>query len=350
MDTIIRSIDIKKIDVNVIEEASRLLKQGGLVAFPTETVYGLGADGLNPQASSKIYVAKGRPSDNPLILHIATEEQLYRVVENVSDIARKLIDSFWPGPLTIIFNKSDIVPYETTGGLDTVAVRMPEHPIAIEVIRQSDVCVAAPSANVSGRPSPTEAKHVIEDLASKIDMIIDGGKVGIGIESTIVDVTVTPPMILRPGYISKEMLEEVVGEVQVDSAIIEPLSQELKPKAPGMKYKHYAPKGSLTIYEGKQEDVVGHINQLAKEKEQQGYKVGVIATDETYDLYHAGQVVSIGNRKDERTIAQNLYGVLRSFDENGIEYIFCEAFNTEQLGVAIMNRLSKAAGYKIKNV
>lgn len=347
---------VKKISVDTCSEkdfgeAAEILKAGGLVAFPTETVYGLGGDGLLSSAAEKIYAAKGRPSDNPLIIHIAEMEQLNALTNKVSEKARKLADAFWPGPLTMIFDKSDQVPYGTTGGLDTVAVRMPNHPIALGLIRASHVMIAAPSANTSGRPSPTNAEHVIEDLNQKIDMIIDGGEVGIGIESTIVDMTGEIPVILRPGYITKGMLEEIVGTVAVDKAILtKGVQQGLKPKAPGMKYKHYAPKGDLCLYEGNAEDVIQAINKEAAKKRKEHKRVGIIATEETKQSYDADYVMCVGSRKDEASIAKHLYGILREFDRLQVEYIYGECFSSDNLGQAIMNRLLKAAGYHVVHV
>lgn len=264
MNTILRKVDVDNIDMEVIKEASDILHAGDMVAFPTETVYGLGADALDEMASKKIYAAKGRPSDNPLIVHVANEQQILPLVKEIPESARKLMKAFWPGPLTIIFNKSDVVPYGTTGGLDTVAIRMPNHKVALTLIEESNIPIAAPSANTSGRPSPTTAMHVMDDLNGKISMVIDGGAVGIGIESTIVDVTGDIPMILRPGYINKKMLEEVVGEVTIDKAILGPVSPDLKPKAPGMKYKHYAPKADFTMFDGDIDKVADRINELAE--------------------------------------------------------------------------------------
>lgn len=333
------------------DEAAEILKNGGLVAFPTETVYGLGGDGLLSTASKKIYEAKGRPSDNPLIIHIAEMEDLNRLAEHVNEKARKLAEAFWPGPLTLIFEKKDCVPYGTTGGLDTVAVRMPNHPVARDLIRYSGVLIAAPSANTSGRPSPTKAEHVVEDLNGKIDMIIDGGEVGIGIESTIVDMTADIPTILRPGFITKQMLEQVIGEVRVDKAILtKGVKEGLKPKAPGMKYKHYAPKGELILFEGAEDDVVRVINEHVVEKQKMHKKVGIIATEETQHKYQADYVMCIGSRNDEATIAKHLYGILRDFDHLEVEYIYGECFAKENLGQAIMNRLLKAAGYHVVHV
>lgn len=330
------------------EEAAKVLRDGGLVAFPTETVYGLGGDGLLPSAAKKIYAAKGRPSDNPLIIHIAEFDSLSLLTDQITETAKKLADAFWPGPLTMIFPKSERVPYGTTGGLETVAVRMPNHEIALELIRSSGVLIAAPSANTSGRPSPTRAEHVMEDLNGKIDMIIDGGEVGIGIESTIVDLTSDVPTILRPGYITKEMLEEVIGEVTIDKAILSTgVKDGLKPKAPGMKYRHYAPKGDLTLYKGDETCVVKAINEAACEKMKKNKKVGIIATEETKDLYKADYIMCIGSRKDEESIAKHLYGILREFDHLQVEYIYGECFSKDNLGQAIMNRLLKAAGYRV---
>lgn len=347
METIQRRIDIENIDMEAMEEASRILKAGGLVAFPTETVYGLGANALDEDASAKIYRAKGRPSDNPLIVHIAELEALNQIAEVIPEKAKLLAEKFWPGPLTMIFNKKDIVPLGTTGGLNTVAVRMPSHQLALSLIKAAGGYIAAPSANTSGRPSPTKASHVAQDLAGKIDMILDGGMVGIGIESTIVDVTSNPPMILRPGFINKEMIEEVIGEVLTDPTVFAEKELKDKPKAPGMRYKHYAPKGDLTIVEGEQRAVIEKIRSLTKEKMDEHYKVGIIATDETINQYEMGQVKSIGKRSDEQTISHNLYDVLREFDEVDVDIIYSESFRSGKMGVAIMNRLLKAAGHKV---
>lgn len=350
MDTVIRKIDVNNIDREVMEEASQVLHRGGMVAFPTETVYGLGADALDEKASAKIYAAKGRPSDNPLIVHISDIEQLDKLVCEIPDNAKKLMDAFWPGPMTLIFKKSGLVPDGTTGGLDTVAVRMPNHKAALELIRTSGVAIAAPSANTSGRPSPTTAAHVADDLSGKIDMIIDGGAVGIGIESTIVDVTSEIPMVLRPGYITMEMLEKVVGKVGIDKAITGPVSPDVKPKAPGMKYKHYAPKAELTMFKGELKNVVEHINNLTDKNVKSGIKTGIIACEETKGMYKAGEVLSIGSRNNEDTIAHNLYGVLRKFDDMNVDVIYGETFEDNRLGQAIMNRLLKAAGYHVEKV
>ena len=326
-----------------LKRAASILQQGGLVAFPTETVYGLGGNGLNPAASGKIYAAKGRPSDNPLILHISRREELSPVVKKITPAAEKLMEAFWPGPLTLIFEKSGIVPYATTGGLDTVAVRMPEHEGARQLISAAGVPVAAPSANLSGRPSPTTAEHVREDLDGKIDAVIDGGPVGIGLESTIIDLTEEVPVILRPGYITKEMAAAVIGEVRMDAGL-SGLDASVKPKAPGMKYRHYAPKAKMTVYDGKMTQVIHKINEMAAPYE--AGRVGILATEETKKMYPHGQVVSAGSRAGQ-TIGEGLYGALRQFDKLGVEVIFSESFSAEEKSEAIMNRLLKAAGQNI---
>ena len=370
-----------------LKEAAGILRSGGLVAFPTETVYGLGGNALDEDAARKIYAAKGRPSDNPLIAHVSCVEEVEPLVKEIPEAGRKLMEAFWPGPLTMIFPKSEKVPYGTTGGLDTVAIRMPDDPVANRLIALAGVPVAAPSANTSGRPSPTTADHVWQDMNGRIDMIIDGGPVGIGVESTIVDVSSAVPAVLRPGAITMEMLEEVLGEVSVDPAILGPLSADVRPKAPGMKYKHYAPKADLTLVEpgtgadreSRAEQVTGaeqkngadrntgaypetgldetqlqamirKVRELSREKIEAGYKVGVICTDESRDCYTDGEVRSIGARKSQASVAHNLYALLREFDDLGVDYIFSESFPKDHLGQAIMNRLSKAAGYKIVKV
>ena len=351
MKTEVIKIDQNNMDTEALERAAAIIRDGGLVAFPTETVYGLGADALSAEASKKIYAAKGRPSDNPLIVHIGRMEDLETVAANVPESARKLAAACWPGPLTMIFPKKEAVPKSTTGGLETVAVRMPSHPVARALIRESGVYIAAPSANTSGRPSPTKAEHVKEDLDGRIDMILDGGAVGIGLESTIVDLSTGVPTILRPGYITGEMLEDVLGEVQVDPAI---LSQKMNPnivaKAPGMKYRHYAPKGQMTIIDGDTGKVVDEINRLVKEKTDEGCSVAVIATEETKDAYACANVRSVGSRATEGSIAAGLYDILREMDHIGAEYIYAESFEKDTLGKAIMNRMLKAAAYHVIKV
>lgn len=344
MKTIVKKIDANEIDIRTMQKAGDILKKGGLVAFPTETVYGLGANALDKEAARKTYAAKGRPSDNPLIVHIADVQALEEIAVNVPVEVEELAYHFWPGPLTLILEKSAVVPYNTTGGLDTVAVRMPSDLIARELIIASGGYVSAPSANISGRPSPTTAEHVLQDLDGKIDMILDGGRVEIGLESTILDMTVTPPMILRPGAVTLDMLEEVLGDVSVDQTILGSESK-VPPKAPGMKYRHYAPKAKLAVLEGTIQEEILAIRQLAYEAEQNGKKVGIIASNETIGFYTHGVIKNIGTRENEKSIAKNLYSVLREFDEEEMEEIYSESFSQQGIGRAVMNRLEKAAGH-----
>lgn len=346
MKTKIVKIDENNINKEAIKEAGEILKRGGLVAFPTETVYGLGGDALNGASSARIYAAKGRPSDNPLIVHISNMESLPRIVKEIPEEAYRIAEKYWPGPLTMIFYKSDAVPYETTGGLETVAVRMPFHKTARALIDAAGGYVAAPSANRSGRPSPTVARYVIEDLEGRVEMIIDGGEVSIGLESTIVDLTGEHPMILRPGYITQAMLEEAAGKIEVDSTIIDSDSRQA-PKAPGMKYRHYAPKGKLTIVEGEPEAVVAYINKELTRLRKADIRTGVIATDETASSYLGGDIKSAGRREDEEAIARHLFRILREFDDDEVQVIFAESFPREGIGQAIMNRLLKAAGHQV---
>ncbi|SER03148.1 L-threonylcarbamoyladenylate synthase [Lachnospiraceae bacterium NE2001] len=353
-----------------IEVAAQIIKDGGLVAFPTETVYGLGGNALSPSASNAIYTAKGRPSDNPLIVHIADTASVYELAKEVPDIARTLMEAFWPGPLTIILPKADIVPKETTGGLDTVAIRFPSHPAAMELIKRSGVYIAAPSANTSGRPSPTTAKHVKEDMDGRIEAIIDGGPVGIGIESTIVDLTSDIPTILRPGFITKKNLEDIIGEVRIDPAIIHP-DPNLRPKAPGMKYTHYAPQGELTVVERMEvaiptdatpefdskyyadegaAAVADTINALYNKKKEAGSRVLILAPEEHRHFYNIEDTIAVGSIDSGITVAARLYAALRECDERGAEFIYSESFKDCEIGGAIMNRLLKAAGQRIIHV
>ncbi len=341
-----------------LAEAAQILGRGGLAAFPTETVYGLGANALDEQAAARIYEAKGRPSDNPLIAHIAKRSDLEPLVKEIPEAAKKLMDAYWPGPLTLIFHKSSLVPYATTGGLDTVAVRMPDDAIARRLIELAGVPIAAPSANTSGRPSPTAADHVLQDMDGRIEMIVDGGPVGIGVESTIVDVTEEIPVLLRPGAVTMEMLCGTVGQVEMDPAIAGWGDPQAKPKAPGMKYRHYAPKAELTLVEDKDWEgsrvsakVIETIKALVRDSEKRGRKAGIICTDETKHLYPEKVVIrSLGRRDKEETIARSLFGVLREFDSLDVDDIYSESFLEDHLGQAIMNRLRKAAGYHIRKV
>ncbi len=353
MDTEIIKIDRDNFDEDELQRAADIIRSGGLVAFPTETVYGLGGDALNKSSSEKIYAAKGRPSDNPLIVHIADTSQIDRIavldkeayqIEDVPGKVRALAERFWPGPLTLILNKKEEVPYETTGGLNTVAIRMPSDPIAMAFIRRSGY-IAAPSANLSGRPSPTKVSHVTEDLSGRIDMIIDGGDVEIGLESTIVDLTDSKPMILRPGAVTVSDLSEVIGEVIYDPGI--KVGENVAPKAPGMKYRHYAPKGEMVIVTGSARSVKEYINRRAEEDKHDLIKTGVICADEHVLDYRASVVKCTGKLGDEEAVARRLYSILREFDAEEVDMIYSEAFDDEGIGSAVMNRLLKAAGHRV---
>lgn len=354
MKTIIEEITgDEKQDEAIYKKAGEILKRGGLVAFPTETVYGLGADALDETASKKIYAAKGRPSDNPLIVHIADINDLYKLSCNVNDNALKLAKAFWPGPLTIILKKSDIVPGTITGGLDTVAIRMPSHKVASKLIKNSGVYIAAPSANISGKPSPTRGQHVIHDMDGRIDMIIVDDTVDIGVESTIVDLSESFPTILRPGFITLEQIKSTLGEAVMDPAIMGNVAEGITPKAPGMKYKHYAPEANITIVDGEVNKVVAMIDEMACERACDGAKVAIMASSENVALYRKTelyQVIDMGSRFNEAEEARNLFAVLRKFDDDGIDYVFSESFSTNDVGQAVMNRLIKAAGHTIIHV
>lgn len=349
-----------------LQEAAGILRAGGLVAFPTETVYGLGGNGLLKEASRSIYAAKGRPSDNPLILHISDMKELEPITREIPHRARTLAEHFWPGPLTMILNKAEIVPLETTGGLSTVAVRMPEHEVARRLIALAGVPVAAPSANTSGRPSPTTAVHVREDLEGKIEAILDGGPSGIGLESTIVDLSGEEPVLLRPGAITAEMLEEALGErVLLDPALEKPMDPSVHPKAPGMKYRHYAPKAPMVIIQGKEGNFAGEellrveeaVDRQVDRSLEDGKRTALICSDESLSYYQKryeaplakGQLIlrTMGTRNREESIAHNLFSVLREMDEVQAEYIVAEGVNTEAIGYAVMNRMKKAAAQQV---
>ena len=317
-----------------IKEAAEVIKNDGVVAFPTETVYGLGANALKEECVKKIFVAKGRPQDNPLIVHVASKN-IDEYVKNIPDVANKLIDKFWPGPLTLILEKRNIIPMETSANLDTIGIRMPSNKIAMELIKESGVPIAAPSANISGRPSPTNIERCVEDLKGRVDYILGGEISEVGLESTIVDCTVYPPMVLRPGGITLEMLREVDENIEIDKGLLNN-SKEFKPKAPGMKYRHYAPNAKLKIIRG---------NNIDEEK-----SVGILTTKENSNKYPNGKVVILGEENNLEEIASNLFNALREFNDLGVDIILAEAFNEEGIGVAIMNRLNKAAGYDIIDV
>ena len=339
-----RILSVRDDGIDAVSAAfSEVIESGGIAAFPTETVYGLGGNGLLASAAAKIYAAKGRPSDNPLILHIGKEEQLFPLIAEMTAEAEALIRAFWPGPLTLIFQKSEIVPRETTGGLNTVAVRMPSDPTAHRLLMDCALPVAAPSANLSGRPSPTSFRHVKEDLFGRADLLIDGGDSAIGLESTILDLSGQVPTLLRPGFITLEKLQAVIGEVQEDPVIrpehiIAGIPADFRPKAPGMKYRHYAPKAPLTVVRGSAAAVAEALNRIADED------TGILTSEEHAALFQKGRVLTVGRLKDPESIAHALFSTLRRFDELGVHRIYSEDFTEADIGTAVMNRLLKAAG------
>jgi L-threonylcarbamoyladenylate synthase len=348
MNTKIAILDENNIEQNIIAEAGSVIAKGGLVAFPTETVYGLGANALDEFAVEKIFKAKGRPQDNPLIVHVA-DFNIEPLVKEIPCIAREIMNRYWPGPITLIFNKSDLVPKTTSAGLDTVGIRMPSNLIATKLIKAAGTPIAAPSANISGRPSPTDVEGCIEDLSGKIEYILGGDKSQVGLESTIVDCTCTPLCILRPGAITLEMLREIDEKIYIDKNIMSKPNNDFKPKAPGMKYRHYAPKSPVKIICGDLEKTVAKINEMVQNS-MGNKKIGIIATDETKEKYPYGTVISLGSRNELGSIGRNLFEVLRSFDAIDVDLILSEAFEEKGVGVAIMNRLKKSAGFDIIEV
>lgn len=341
-----------KIDENNISEELfhlpiKILKDGGLVAFPTETVYGLGANAFDEEAVSNIFKAKGRPSDNPLIVHISDVSQLSQLTDEIPKNTKALMDKFWPGPLTLLFKKNQRVPLKTSGGLDTVAVRMPNNAIALKLIELSGLPLAAPSANTSGRPSPTRAEHVLEDLSGEIDAVIDGGSTGIGIESTVLDLSEEIPMILRPGSVTFEELVVFLPNLKYDPAI-EIVEENRSPKSPGQKYRHYSPKAKMEIIMGNVEDMVDRINKIYEDYSKKGLRVAIMASDETIKRYNTtNTIISMGSRKNLETISKNLFHVLREFDRLDVDIILSEGVEETGIGKAIMNRMKKAAGENI---
>ena len=330
----------QKVIEDQISAAADILRQGGLAAIPTETVYGLGANALDETAVHKIFEAKGRPQDNPLIIHVPGPQWLPRYCEDVPPLAYTLARKFWPGPLTMILKRKPIVPDATTAGLDTVGVRCPDHQVTLAIIREAGVPIAAPSANTSGRPSCTSAADCMEDMEGKIDAVVDGGPCQVGVESTIVDLTCDPPRLLRPGGLPLEALEEVAGPVAVDKAVTEMLKDEEQPRAPGMKYRHYAPKAPVTVVTGPAEASARTIRQLAQPGD------GVICFDEFAEQFHGQQVECLGPSRDKRIQAQRVFDALRAFDSRDVRQIYAQCPDSQGLGLAISNRLKKAAGFK----
>ena len=350
MNTKVKVLNSNNLDKNILEEVGQVIKNKGLVAFPTETVYGLGANALEEEAVTKIFLAKGRPQDNPLIVHIADLDEIRPLVKNIPEVAKKLMEKFWPGPMTLILEKTSIIPDVTSAGLKSIGIRMPRSIIARAIIKAAGVPIAAPSANISGRPSPTDLERCIEDLNGKIEYIVGGEVSDVGLESTIIDCTVTPPCVLRPGGITLEMLKEIDKDIYIDEAIMKKPEKNFRPKAPGMKYRHYAPKAPVKIVNGELQKTIAKINEIVQTYISEGKKVGVMATDETKEKYKNAMVLSLGSRNDLNSIGRNLFEALRTFDDNNVDIILSEAFEEKGFGIAIMNRLKKSAGFNIINV
>lgn len=348
MNTEVYFLDENNIDFEIIDKAAGIIRNNGTVVFPTETVYGLGANALSGEAVKGIFTAKGRPSDNPLIVHISSINMLFYLIGGpLSDGAKLLIDKYWPGPLTLIFKKSGKVPYEVTAGLETVAVRMPDNKIALELIKRSELPIAAPSANLSGKPSPTLPEHAIDDMEGRVDMILCGSKSRIGLESTVLDLSGAVPVVLRPGGVTVEELNSILGAVEVDPGSV---GSAGIPKAPGMKYTHYSPEADMIIVKGELDNIRRKIQELTSESAAKGLRVGVLASDETAGYYKGCRVLSLGSRTNAEVIASNVFEKLREFDKIGVDIIYAEALDEKQLGMAVMNRMKKAAGFNIIEV
>jgi len=346
--TLVLKVSPTRPEPEKIRAAAEFIRKGGLVAFPTETVYGLGADALNPDAVLALFKAKKRPLDNPPIVHVADVEVVHELAKFVPVKAELLMKKFWPGPLTLVLPRSKVVPDVTVAGLDTVAIRMPNNKIALALIKESQRPIAAPSANLAGKPSPTTAKHVFDDLNGRIDAILDGGPTRIGVESTVLDLTTNPPQVLRPGGASFDKLKDALGDVKLHPFVI--AEQELalgETRSPGMRHRHYAPKAKLILVEGSVQAVVEKVKELAASCKRAGSRVGVLATDETASKYDCDVVKSLGSRFNLEAIAQNLFRLLREFDAESVDVIIAEGVPAEGLGLAVMNRLRKASGYNI---
>jgi len=349
-ETIVIKVDVRKPPLDKIRVAAKVIREGGTVAFPTETVYGLGADALNPEAVRKIFLAKKRPPDNPVIIHVADKEEVYRLARKVPKEAVKLMEKFWPGPLTLILRAADLVPRITTAGLDTVAIRMPSHEVALALIRESETPIAAPSANIAGKPSPITADHVMEDLYGRIDLILDAGPSNVGVESTVLDMTVDPPQILRAGGTTYEELKETLGRVELHPAIVSGEVEVSHPPSPGMKYRHYLLDVEVVVVEGEPDAIERKVQELADLYRREGKKVGIMATDESVSTYTADVVKSLGRREDLETIAKNLFTLLRELEKEKVDIIIAEGVAPKGLGLAVINRLRKAAGFNVIKV
>jgi L-threonylcarbamoyladenylate synthase len=350
METKVIVVDSERPEREKIRIAATVIREGGLVAFPTETVYGLGANTFDTEAVSRIFQAKNRPYDNPLIVHICNPSDIYVLARDVPDTAEELTKRFWPGPLTILLKKAAHVPRPK--GIDEITLRMPSHKVALALISEAAVPISAPSANISGGVSPTTAQHVYNDLAGRIEIILDGGPTEVGVESTVLDLTSPVPTILRPGGVTYEDLKEVLGDVSVHPAAKAERKVEVEARSPGMKYKHYAPKAAVVLVEGNTQNMVAKIRELVEKNREKGLKVGIMATAETAHLYDHENITMkiVGSRKRLKTVARNLFETLRAFDKEGIDIIIAEGVVTEEIGLAIMNRLRKSAGFNIVRV
>jgi len=346
--TTVLKVNAQEPEIDRIRIAARVIRKGGTVAFPTETVYGLGADVLNAKAVKGIFIAKKRPPDNPMIVHVANKEQVYELAREVPKSAEKLMAKFWPGPLTLVLKRSKAVPDVAVAGLETVAIRMPDSKVALALISESKTAIAAPSANLAGRPSPTTAAHVIDDLAGRIDVVLDAGATRIGVESTVIDMTSTPPQILRPGGTPYEELRGILGRVILHPIVLAERKMRLgRARSPGMKHRHYAPNAKVVLVEGNLSAIMKKIQELAALYMKKGKRVGIMATDESRAAYDADVVKSLGSRANLATAAKRLYGLLRDFDDDGVDIIIAEGIAPKGLGLAIENRLRRASGLNI---
>jgi L-threonylcarbamoyladenylate synthase len=346
--TLLLEVDSQEPDPEKIRIAADFIKKGGLVAFPTETVYGLGADALNAEAVLALFEAKKRPLDNPPIVHVCAVKDVSRLARTIPRKAEGLMKQFWPGPLTLIFIRSRIVPDVTVAGLDTIAVRMPRHRVALALIRESGCPIAAPSANLAGKPSPTSARHVLDDLDGRIDVVLDAGSTSVGVESTVLDLTVDPPQVLRPGGTPFEILVKALGRVELNPVVAADRALPVeRARSPGVKHKHYAPEAEMVLVEGDVRAVIERVKELVSGYGREGKRVGILGTDETIGCYRADVVKSLGSRSDLAGVARNLFRLLREFDADGVDVIVAEGVSIEGLGLAVMNRLRKAAGYRI---
>ncbi|MBR5287028.1 MAG: threonylcarbamoyl-AMP synthase [Clostridia bacterium] len=339
---------VKPVDAQAIAEAAQIIRAGGLVGMPTETVYGLGADALNPQAVRSIFAAKDRPADNPLIVHVSSLEEIAPLVREIPEAATLLMEAFWPGPMTLILPKADCVSDAVSAGLDTVGIRMPASDAARALIRAAGTPIAAPSANRSGKPSPTTAQHVFEDMDGRIPMILDDGECEVGVESSVIDATGETPIILRPGGITPEMVKAVLGSCEVDEHVMSPLKEGELVRSPGMKHKHYSPEAKTVIYEGGAQQVIEAIAAHYDEAERMGEKPCILGFDE-HD-FGTRNKLSLGSEKEPREAAKRLFAALRELDERGETLALCEAVEPTGIGLAVMNRMGRAAGFDLRRV